>query len=125
MKCDDFLQNYELTVAVNQYVPVEKDDPPYKVVANPEELKAKEEKNGKYILCKECLVTLWNVFECKLTSIQIGKENGALPASDEAESDEDDLMVVETTEDPQEGSSSKRRKLNDNDSDDDIIEIPL
>lgn len=42
LKCDDFLQNYELTVAINQYEAVEKDDPPYKVVANPDELKAKE-----------------------------------------------------------------------------------
>lgn len=98
LKCDDFLQNYELTVAINQYEPVEKDDPPYKVVCNPEELKAKEDKNGH--------------------------ENGTADHK-EHESDEDDLMMVDApTEDIQEGSSSKRRKLND-DSDDDIVEVPL
>lgn len=104
LKCDDFLQNYELTVAVNHYEPVEKDDPPYKVVCNPEELKAKETKNGK--------------------------ENGTSEQK-EPESDDDDIMVVDTpaedtpAEDPQEGSSSKRRKLNNDEDDDDIIEVPL
>lgn len=39
LKVDDFLQNYELTVAVNDYQPKEKDDPPYKVVSE-SELKA-------------------------------------------------------------------------------------
>lgn len=99
LKCDDFLQNYELTVAVSQYVPEVKDDPPFKVVANPEELKAKEEKNGK--------------------------ENGSSTSNNEPESDEDDLMVVDgPVEDPQEGSSRKKRKI-ENDSDDDIVEVPL
>ncbi|XP_057651651.1 SUMO-activating enzyme subunit 2 [Diorhabda carinulata] len=91
LKCDDFLQNYELTVAVNHYEAKEKDDPPYKVVANPDELKAKE--NGD----------------------AAGEKNG--DDKKEAESDEDDLMIVD--EDPQEGSS-KRRKLNPPDEDDDI-----
>ncbi|XP_030760508.1 SUMO-activating enzyme subunit 2 [Sitophilus oryzae] len=99
LKCDDFLQNYELTVLVNQYEAVEKDDPLYKVVANPEELKAKESKKAT--------------------------ENGASEQK-EPESDEDDIVCMEsnTSEDPQEGSSSKRRKLNE-DSDDDIVEVPL
>lgn len=39
LKVDDFLQNYELTVAVNDYQPLEKDDPPYKI-ASDSELKA-------------------------------------------------------------------------------------
>ncbi|XP_018571091.1 SUMO-activating enzyme subunit 2 [Anoplophora glabripennis] len=88
LKCDDFLQNYELTVAINHYEAKEKDDPPYKVVANPEELKAKETANGR--------------------------ENGADNKNDSnEESDEDDLMVIEyDEEDPQEGSSSKKRKIN-------------
>lgn len=46
LKCDDFLQNYELTVAVNHYEAKEKDDPPYKIAANPEDLKAKDAANG-------------------------------------------------------------------------------
>lgn len=47
LKCDDFLQNYELTIAINQYEAKEKDDPPYKVIANPDDLKTKEIVNGK------------------------------------------------------------------------------
>lgn len=50
LKCDDFLQNYELTVAVNHYEPKEKDDPSFKVIANPEDLKAKDTVNGKLFL---------------------------------------------------------------------------
>ncbi|KAL1488153.1 hypothetical protein ABEB36_015111 [Hypothenemus hampei] len=96
LKCDDFLQNYELTVAVNQHVAVDKDEPPFKIIANLEDLKAKEIENGK--------------------------ENGD---NKEPESDENDLMFVEEGfEDPQEGSSRKRRKL-DSDSDDDIVEVQM
>lgn len=96
LKCDDFLQNYELTVAINHYEPQEKDDPLYKVVANPDELKAKESINGE--------------------------KNGSEEKKEE-ESDEDDLMIVNELEDPQEGSS-KRRKLNppeDKDAEDDDL----
>ncbi|XP_076264949.1 ubiquitin-like activating enzyme 2 [Rhynchophorus ferrugineus] len=97
LKCDDFLQNYELTVAINQYEAVEKDDPFFKVVANPDELKAKESNT---------------------------KENGVSDHK-EPESEDDDLLVLDDiVEDPQEGSSSKKRKLN-TDSDDDIVEVPL
>ncbi|XP_066149326.1 SUMO-activating enzyme subunit 2 [Euwallacea fornicatus] len=99
LKCDDFLQNYELTVAVNNYEAETKEDPLFKVVANPDELKAKEAKNGK--------------------------ENGASESNKEVESEEDDLMVVdEMSDDPQEGSSSKKRKLNQ-ESDDDIVEVVI
>ncbi|CAG9824919.1 unnamed protein product [Phaedon cochleariae] len=87
LKCDDFLQNYELTVAINHYEAKEKDDPLFKVVANPEDLKAKESQNGQ-----------------EDGSKSDKKQNAE-------ESDEDDLMVVDEQEDPQEGSS-KRRKLN-------------
>lgn len=48
LKADDFLQNYELTIAINQYVPTDPTDPLYKISANPEDLKAKSsETNGK------------------------------------------------------------------------------
>ncbi|CAG9859331.1 unnamed protein product [Phyllotreta striolata] len=97
LKCDDFLQNYELSVAVNQYEAKEKDDPLYKIVANPDDLKAKESVNG-------------------------GEKNGN-EEEKQAESDQDDLMVVEESDDPQEGSS-KRRKLNPiEDNDDDLCII--
>ncbi|XP_072394210.1 SUMO-activating enzyme subunit 2 [Diabrotica undecimpunctata] len=109
LKCDDFLQNYALTITVNHYEVKEKDDPPYKIVANAEDLKAKEngEQNG-------------------------GEKNGKSKADTKDEvSDDDDLMVVgeedddeaeEVDNDPQEGSSSKRRKLNPTDEDISIIE---
>ncbi|CAG9832813.1 unnamed protein product [Diabrotica balteata] len=108
LKCDDFLQNYALTITVNHYEVKEKDDPPYKIVANAEDLKAKE--NGE----------------------QNGEKNGKSKADTKDEvSDDDDLMVVgeedddeaeEVDNDPQEGSSSKRRKLNPTDEDISIIE---
>lgn len=48
LKVDDFLQNYELTVGIHNYVAKEKEDPLYTVAADPEDLKAKpEETNGK------------------------------------------------------------------------------
>lgn len=46
LKVDDFLQNYQLTIGINHYVAKEKDDPPYKIAADPEDLKAKEDTNG-------------------------------------------------------------------------------
>ncbi|KAJ8919651.1 hypothetical protein NQ315_006178 [Exocentrus adspersus] len=102
LKCDDFLQNYELTVAVNQYEAKEKDDPLYKVVANKDELKAKEPANGK----------------------ENGVDNNQNDGNDESD---DDLMLIEyDEEDPQEGSSSKKRRINppqDNDEDDDLCVI--
>ncbi|XP_060520679.1 SUMO-activating enzyme subunit 2 [Cylas formicarius] len=102
LKCDDFLQNYELTVVVNMNDANEKDDPPFKIIANPEDLKAKEDKNGL--------------------------QNG-LPANgpENDDDDDDDLMIVDDEDishDPQEGSSRKKRRLN-TDSDDDIVEVPL
>lgn len=48
LKVDDFLQNYELTVGIHNYVAKEKEDPLYTVAADPEDLKAKpEETNGE------------------------------------------------------------------------------
>lgn len=46
LKVDDFLQNYNLTIGINHYVAKEKDDPPYKVVADPNDLKPSVE-NGR------------------------------------------------------------------------------
>lgn len=46
LKCDDFLQNYELQIAVNHYVAKDKEDPLYKVAVNPEDLKSKKTENG-------------------------------------------------------------------------------
>ncbi|XP_074026893.1 ubiquitin-like activating enzyme 2 isoform X2 [Leptinotarsa decemlineata] len=91
LKCDDFLQNYELTVAINHYEAKNKEDPSFKVVANPEDLKAKEPLN-----------------------VESETKNGV--EAKDVDSD-DDLMIMDDDqedppeEDPQEGSS-KRRKLN-------------
>lgn len=55
IKADDFLQNYELTIAIHHFVAKEKDDPLYKIVADPEDLKAKpEEANGRFYLFIMC-----------------------------------------------------------------------
>lgn len=43
LKVDDFLQNYELTVYVNHYE-APKDEPDFKIIADPSQLKPKEEK---------------------------------------------------------------------------------
>lgn len=48
LKVDDFLQNYELTVAINDYKPSEKNDPPYKVVSEGD-LKAQQSKFHKHL----------------------------------------------------------------------------
>lgn len=50
LKVDDFLQNYELTVAVNHYVPAEKTDPLYKITSEGE-LKAKESNAFLILFC--------------------------------------------------------------------------
>lgn len=52
LKVDDFLQNYNLTIGINHYVATEKDDPLFKVVADPEDLKpiAENGSNLKIIL---------------------------------------------------------------------------
>lgn len=102
LKCDDFLQNYELTIAVNHYVPKEKEDPLYKIVANPEDLKPKEE---------------------ELNGTQNGEESEPKKAEAMQQDEEDDLMIVDekVEEDPQEGSSSKRRKINPPEDEDLII----
>ncbi|KAF2882494.1 hypothetical protein ILUMI_23678 [Ignelater luminosus] len=107
LKVDDFLQNYNLTIGVNHYVAKEKDDPPYKVVADVDDLKP---------------------------SVENGQQNGSTESSEEKHSkmevdgnagdDDDDLEIVDKPDedDPQEGTSSKRRKLNPpEDEDDDLI----
>ncbi|XP_022920910.2 SUMO-activating enzyme subunit 2 [Onthophagus taurus] len=102
LKVDDFLQNYELTVYVNDYVAKEKDDPPYVVHKNAEDLQPKEE------------------------SAENGEKNGVGQEKMETNADKDDENDVQFVEfndyDPQEGSSSKRRKIEvSNDEDDDLI----
>ncbi|XP_045463652.1 SUMO-activating enzyme subunit 2 [Harmonia axyridis] len=101
LKCDDFLQNYELQIAINHYEAKDKEDDLYKVVVNPEELKAKklDIENGSQ------------------------KNDGTMETDDNKDDSGDEPVIVETlAEDPQEGSSSKRRKLNPpEDSDDDLV----
>lgn len=45
LKVDDFLQNYALTICLNQYEAKEKDDPLYKISADDLEA-SKEQLNG-------------------------------------------------------------------------------
>ncbi|CAG9760606.1 unnamed protein product [Ceutorhynchus assimilis] len=103
LKCDDFVQNYSLTVAINQYNPLEKDDPIFKVVANPEDLKAKEEevKNSK-------------------------EDTTSVPEKDPVKVGISQIDI--NSEDPQEGPSCKKRKIEyaeAEDSDDDLTEVPV
>ncbi|XP_017777990.1 PREDICTED: SUMO-activating enzyme subunit 2 [Nicrophorus vespilloides] len=89
LKVDDFLQNYELTICIHHYVPKEKEDPLYKILADMD-LQAKSEEGAN------------------------GKENGASSAS----AADFAAVNVDDDEDPQEGSS-KRRKMNPKEEDDD------
>lgn len=103
LKCDDFFQNYELTVAINHYEAKDKEEL-FKIIANRDELKAKETENGK---------------ENGEKSKEESKSNNI-----EDVDDDDDLLIVEEVVDeidPQEGSSTKRRKLNPPDEEDDDV----
>lgn len=86
LKVDDFLQNYELTVNVNHYIPEGNKADPYKIVCDPDQLKAKEADKMN------------------------GNDNGN---KEEYHSDADDLLMVEDGEDG--ASSSKKIKLDDDD----------
>lgn len=55
LKADDFLQNYELTINVTHYEPKDKEDPPFKLIANLEELKATQE-SGMFVVFKKIFV---------------------------------------------------------------------
>lgn len=89
LKVDDFLQNYELTVNVNHYEAKAKDDPPFMVICNSDELKAKKDDvNGS------------------------DAGNGNSDQKMEYHSDDDDLCVVEENEcEP----ACKKMKIDDND----------
>ncbi|KAK5642535.1 hypothetical protein RI129_008702 [Pyrocoelia pectoralis] len=102
LKADDFLQNYNLTIGINNYI-AEKDKPLFKIDAKSEELKPSQ---------------------------QNGKENGSVDenASEENVMEVDDKTEAEHLEeyfddnDPQEGTSTKKRKLNPpDDEDEDLI----
>lgn len=107
LKVDDFLQNYELTVTVNHYEPKAKDDPPYIINADPNELKAKDapaqEADGK----------------------QNGK-NGTTDKKDEQNQDDDDDICFMDESEPAEvdeegGSTSKKRKIEESNNDDVVM----
>lgn len=93
LKVEDFLQNYELTVNINQYEAKDKEDPPFKVICDPEQLKAKED------------------------NVKNGSKNGSSDKQADYQSDDDDLCFVEENE---EVAAAKRMKL---DEDDDLIMI--
>lgn len=98
LKADDFFQNYELTININHYEPKEKDDPPYKLICDPEQLKAKDMTDN--------------------SKLNGDKANNG-DKQPEYESDDDDLQVVEENEGE---SASKKLKLMDEDPDVIMIE---
>lgn len=96
LKADDFLQNYELSITINHYEPKDKEDPPYKIIADPSQLKAKED------------------------DVKMNGNNGAGDGKEaEEESDDDDLCVVEYG--AEEGASASKKRRLDTDDDDDLI----
>ncbi|KAI4469908.1 ubiquitin-activating enzyme e1 [Holotrichia oblita] len=107
LKVDDFLQNYELTVYVTNYVPKDITEPQFIVHGNTENLRPVEEMNGG------------------------GKESpnkqgeAASKTGDKMVTDDDEpVEVIEpqsSVDDPQEGSSVKRRKLNPTEEEDDDL----
>lgn len=106
LKVDDFLQNYELTVTINHYEPKLKEDPPYKIIADPSQLKAKEDEE-----------------ETKQNG-----SNGSNGSGDKKiDSDDDDLCIVdETMDDFEEGASvSKKRKIEEVDDDLIMVDEPV
>lgn len=112
LKVDDFLQNYELTINVNDYEPKNKDDPPYILTGNPEDFKPKEEEG-------ECINMIQFWYQNSVSAVK----NGVGPKKDtnEQEQDDDDDLVICTTDDDSGASSSKRRKINPPEEDDDLI----
>ncbi|KAB0796474.1 hypothetical protein PPYR_10535 [Photinus pyralis] len=103
LKADDFLQNYNLTIGITNYI-AEKDEPLFKIDAKSEELQPNQ---------------------------QNGRQNGSTDKSAQQENDmevDDDKNDVEfiappvDDDDPQEGTSTKKRKLNPpEDEDEDLI----
>lgn len=103
LKADDFLQNYNLTIGITNYI-AEKDEPLFKIDAKSEELQPNQ---------------------------QNGNQNGGTEKSAQQENDmevDDDKNDVEfiapavDDDDPQEGTSTKKRKLNPpEDEDEDLI----
>lgn len=103
LKADDFLQNYNLTIGITNYI-AEKDGPLFKIDAKSEELQPNQ---------------------------QNGNQNGGTEKSAQQENDmevDDDKNDVEfiapavDDDDPQEGTSTKKRKLNPpEDEDEDLI----
>lgn len=106
LKVDDFLQNYELTVTINHYEPKAKDDPPYIINADPNELKAKEDAPASEV---------------------DGKQNGKNGTSDKKDDDDDDDICFMDESEPaeideeEEGSTSKKRKIEESNDDDVVI----
>ncbi|RZC41680.1 SUMO-activating enzyme subunit 2 [Asbolus verrucosus] len=101
LKADDFLQSYELTININHYEAKEKDDPLFKFIANPAELKAKQDgvENG--------------------TAVKMDDDSKKESSNENEDDDDNDLVFVDN--DFPQASSSKRRKLNPSVEDDDLI----
>ncbi|KRT81872.1 hypothetical protein AMK59_5927 [Oryctes borbonicus] len=99
LKVDDFVQNYELTIYITNYVPSDITQPQFKVDAKSEIYKPIQEVNGD---------------ESDIN----GKSKMDSNETDDkmATSSEDDLIEVieaqDAVDDPQEGSSAKRKKSN-------------
>ncbi|GJQ76990.1 Nhe1 [Trypoxylus dichotomus] len=108
LKVDDFVQNYELTIYITDYVPSDNKQPPFKLDAKSAIYKPIQEINGDD-----------NDVNAK------SKKDSDQTNDKIATGSEDDVEVVEAqvaADDPQEGSSAKRRKLNPmEEQDDDLI----
>jgi ubiquitin-like 1-activating enzyme E1 B len=105
LKVDDFLQNYELTVNINHYEAKDKEDPPFKFIANPADLKTKQEGDGIK------------------NGISVNTSTAVEKQQIYNKEDDDDLVICPNDNDDFKASSSKRRKLNPVDEDDDIMVV--
>lgn len=107
LKADDFLQNYELTININQYQAQEKDDPTYKIVCDPDQLRAKEDDkvNGSNGVKKTD----------EDGQVELNKKSKL----EEDEDDDDDLCIVEN----EGASASKKMKMMEIDDTPDLIMI--
>lgn len=106
LKADDFLQNFELTICINQKAVDPKADAIFKILTDTSDIKAKPEENKA----------------ANGNSAKNGDEHGECSTSgmqQDGGNESDDVEI--TSEGSEEGPSAKRRKVDDDDSDDDLV----
>jgi ubiquitin-like 1-activating enzyme E1 B len=122
LKVDDFLQNYELTVNINHYEAKDKEDPPFKFIANPADLKTKQEGDGNFFIIIFFISDFVTVLGIK-NGISVNTSTAVEKQQIYNKEDDDDLVICPNDNDDFKASSSKRRKLNPVDEDDDIMVV--